>query len=106
MFLAFKIITLSFDVTNFQTISKLKNKNPIYVHVSKQMQIYGACISQNQEFGAKCFQNIAKNSTNLQTKIFAALPFHNSHISGIWRLIRQYGNPLSYLHLGNRINGF
>ena len=81
----YKIITLSFDVMNFQTISKLKNKKPIYVHVSKHMQIYRACISQNQKFGAKCFQNIAKNSKNLQTKIFAARPFHNSKISGIWR---------------------
>jgi len=35
----FKTITLSFDVTNFQTISKLINSNPTYEYVSKYVQI-------------------------------------------------------------------
>jgi len=33
----FKAITLSFFVTNFQNISKLKNSNPAYEYVSKSV---------------------------------------------------------------------
>jgi len=38
--LTVKTITLSFDVTNLQTISKLENSNHTYEYVSKYVQIY------------------------------------------------------------------
>jgi len=40
----FKTITLSFDVTNLQTISRLKNSNPTYEYVRKYVQICRAYI--------------------------------------------------------------
>ena len=76
-----KTITLSFNVTNFQTISKLSSSNLTYVYESKHVQIYRAHIKMTQEhilreylrkklyvsifrqtkhFGAKSFQKIAK----------------------------------------------
>jgi len=52
------LLKLSFDVMNFQTISKLKNSKPTYESVSKYVQIYRSYISPNQKFGAKCFKKL------------------------------------------------
>ena len=53
----FKTITLSFDVTNFQTISKRKNSNPTYVYVlSKNCE--KSLNRQTKKFVTKRFQNL------------------------------------------------
>jgi len=64
----FKTFTLSFDVTNFQTIRKLKNSKSTYEDVSKYVQIQVVHFAKLKKFGAKCFQKVARNSPNRQTK--------------------------------------
>jgi len=62
----FETYTLSFDVMNFQAISKLKNRKSTYEYVSKYVQIYRSYISPNQTIWSQML------STNRQK--FSKLP--------------------------------
>jgi len=74
----FKTFALSFDVMNFQTMSKLKNSKSTYEYVSKYVQIYRSYISPNHKIWGQMLSKIARNSPKRQTKIFVAKRFQNS----------------------------
>ena len=69
--------TFNIDVMHFQTISKLKNNKSTYENVCKYVQIFRSYISSNQNIWSQMISKIARNSSNRQTKIFAAKRFQN-----------------------------